>query len=223
MKHLQVFGHCYNLSDLFLFLPEVAEESAGRATAVETAAEGSGSKVRADPVLKVAGMTEVALSWAAVIVVGLAAAVVKVPAAEEAELDRKVVESIQAATETLAGLEKDPVTEGDPGTGGRKAVLTVTVESGNMEVGPEGDHGGPEVARKRAHSGHGGAQGIAGNKGAESLEQWRAVGGMETAGGLHEMKGLVVHSSHLGSDHNYLGHAVHSSSKENTIRTKYSN
>lgn len=205
----------------------MAEESAGRATAVvvvETAAEGSGSKVRADPVLKVAGMTEVALSWAAVIVVGPAAAVVvKVPAAEEAELDRRVVESIQAATETLAGPEKDPVTEGDPGTGGRKAVLTVTVESGNMKVGPEGDHGGPEVARKRAHSGHGEDQGIAGNKGAESLEQWRAVGGMETAGGLREVKGLVVHSSHLGSDHNYLGHAVHSSSKENTIRTKYSN
>lgn len=202
----------------------MAEESAGRATAVvvvETAAEGSGSKVRADPVLKVAGMTEVALSWPAVIVVGPAAAVVKVPAAEEAEPDRGVVESIQAATETLAGPEKEPVTEGDPGTGGRKAVLTV--ESGNMEVGPEGDHGGPEVARKKAHSGHGEDQGIAGNKVAESLEQWRAAGGMETAGGLREVKGPVVRSSHLGSDHNYLGHAVHSSSKENTIRTKYSN
>lgn len=205
------------------------EESAGRATAavVETAAEGSGSKVRADPVLKVAGMTEAALSWAAVIVVG-PAAVVKVPAAEAAELDRRVVESIQAATESLAGPEKDPVTEGDPGTGGREAVLTV--QSGNMEVGPEwghggpeGDHGGPEVARKRAHSGHGEDQGVAGNKGAESLVQWRAAEGMETAGGLRELKGPVVRSNHLGSDHSYLGHAVHSPSKENTIRTKYSN
>lgn len=188
----------------------MAEESAGRVTAVvvETAAEGSGSKVRVDPVLKVAGMTEAALSWAAVIVMG-PAAVVKVPAAEEAELDRMVVESIQAATETLAGPEKDPVTEGDPGTGGREAVLTVTVESENMEVGPEGDHGGPEVAHKRAHSGHGEDQGVAGNKGAEILVLWRAAGGMETAGGLHEVKGPVVRSSHLGFDHNYLGHAVH--------------
>lgn len=200
----------------------MVEESAGRETAaVETAVEGSGSKVRADPVLKVAGMTEVELSWAAVIVVGPAAAVVKVPAAEEAELDQRVVESIQAVTESLAGPEKDPVTEGDPGTGGREAVLTV--ESGNMEVGPEGDHGGPEVARKRAHSGHGEDQGVAGNKGAESLVQWKAAGGMETAGGLREVKGPVVRSSHLGSDHNYLGHAVHNPSKENKIRTKYSN
>lgn len=197
----------------------MVEETAGRATAavVETAVEASGSKVRADPVLKVAGMTEVALSWAAVIVVG-PAAVVKVPAAEEVELDRRVVESIQAATETLAGPAKNPVTEGDPGTGGREAVLTV--ESGNMEVGPEGDHGDPEVAHKRAHSGHGEDQGVAVNKGAESLVQWRAAGGMETAGLLREEKGPVVHSSQLGSDHNYLDHAVHSPSKENKIRTK---
>lgn len=192
------------------------EESAGRATAaVETAVEGFGSKVRADPVLKLAGMTEGAPSWAAVIVAGLAA-VVRVPAAEEAALEPKVVASIRAAPP--AGPETDPVTEGDPGTGGRMAVLTVTVEPGSMEAGPEGGRGGPEVARKGAHSGHGEDQAVAGSKGAERLLQWRAAGGMETAGGLREVTGPVVHNSHLGSDYNHLGHAVHNPS---VVRTAF--
>ncbi len=198
-----------------MLLPEVEEESAGRATAavadVETEVEGFGSKVRADPVLKLAGMTVGTPSWVAVIVEG-PAAVVKVPVAEEAALEPKVVVSIRVATP--AGPETDPVTEGDPGTGGRVAVLTVTVEPGSMEAGPEGGRGGPEVAHKGAHSGHGEDQAVAGSKGAERPLQWRAAGGIETAGGLHEVKGPVVRNSHLGSDHNHLGHAVHSPSIE---------
>lgn len=193
------------------------EESAGRATAavavvVETAVEGFGSKVRADPVLKLAGMTEGVPSWVAVIVAG-PAAVVKVPVAEEAALEPKVVVSIRVATP--AGPETDPVTEGGPGTGGRVAVLTV--ESGSMEAGPERGRGVPEVARKGAHSGHGEDQAVAGSKGAERPLQWRAAGGIETAGGLREVKGPVVHNSHLGSDHNHLGHAVHIPSVVRTV------
>lgn len=206
------------LQPVVLLLPEVAEENAGRVTAaaavvVETAVEGFGSTVRADPVLKLAGMTVGAPSWAAVIVAG-PAAVVRVPVAEEAALDRKMVASIRAAP--LAGPETDPVTEGDPGTGCREVVLTVTEESGSMAAGPEGGRGGPEVARKGARSGHGEDQGVAGSKGAERPLQWRAAGGMETAGGLREVSGPVVRSRRLGSDHNHLGHAVHSSSMEKT-------
>ncbi len=192
-----------------MLLPEVEEESAGRATAavVETEVEGFGGKVRADPVLRLAGMTEAAPSWVAVIVEA-PAAVVKVPVAEEAALGLKVVVSIRAATP--AGPETDPVTEGDLGTGGRVAVLTVTVESGSMEAG----RGGPEVARKGAHSGHGEDQAVAGSKGAERPLQWRAAGCIETAGGLREVKGPVVHNSHRDFDHNHLGQAVHSPSIE---------
>ncbi len=194
-----------------MLLPEEEEESAGRATAaVETAVEGFGSKVRADPVLKLAGMTEGVPSWVAVIVAG-PAAVVKVPVAE-AVLEPKVIVSIRA--ETPAGHEMGPVNEGDPGTGERVAVLPVTVESGSMEAGPEGERGSPEVARKGAHSGHGKDQAVAESKGAERPLQWRAAGGIETAGGLREVKGLVVRNSHLGSDHNHLDHAVHSPSIE---------
>lgn len=192
-----------------VLLPEVEEESAGRATAaVETAVEGFGSKVRADPALKPAGRTEGAPRRAAVIVAG-PAAVVRVPAAEEAALEPKVVASIRAAPP--AGPETDPVTEGDPGTGGRVAVLTAAVESGSMEAGPGGD-------RKGAHSGHGEEQGFAGSKGAERPLQRRPAGGMEIAGGLREVKGPVVRSSHLGSAHNHRGHAVQSQSIEKTQR-----
>lgn len=145
------------------------------------------------------------------IVEGLAA-VVRVPVVEQAALNQKVDECNQAATETLVGPEKDPVTEWDPGTGGRETVLTGIVESGNMEVGPDWEREAPAAAHKKSHSGHEGYQRVAGNKGAESLVQWRAAGDMKIAGGLHVGKDPVVHSSQLGFDHNCLGHAVHSPS-----------
>lgn len=190
-------------------------ESAGRVTAavvvvVVSAVEESESKVKAGPVLKFAGMTEGEQSQVSVIVVGLAA-VVRVPVVEQAALGQKEDESNQAGTGTLAGPEKDPATGWDPGTGRRETVLTVIVESGNMEVGPDWERGAPATDHK-SHSGPEGHQRVAGNKEAESLVQWRTAGGMKIAVGLHEGKGPVVHSSHLGFDHNRLGHAVHSPS-----------
>lgn len=148
-------------------LPVVAVENGGRVTVVaaaaETAMEESENRVRTAPAPEVAGRTVGVPSWMSVYE--------KDPAAEVAALERKVAESIQAVTVLPAGPEKHSVTEEDPGIGDRVVGLTVIVKSGNMKVGPEGDHGGPEADRRGDHPDHEEARGIVGYREAESLVQ----------------------------------------------------
>lgn len=147
-------------------LPVVAVENGGRVTVVaaaETAMEESENRVRTAPAPEVAGRTVGVPSWTSVYE--------KDPAAEVAALERKVAESIQAVTVLPAGPEKHSATEEDPGIGDRVVGLTVIVKSGNMKVGPEGDHGGPEADRRGDHPDHEEARGVVGYREAGSLVQ----------------------------------------------------
>lgn len=151
----------------------VAVENAGRVTVVaaaETAVEESENRVRADPALEVAGMTVGVPRWTSVNERDRAA-VERDPVAEVAALEQKVAESIQAVTVVLAGPEKHSATEEDPGIVDKEAGLVVIVESGNMKVGPGGDHGGPEADHRGAHPDHEEDQGVAGYREAGSLLQ----------------------------------------------------